>query len=692
MNFSFINPLLLWGLLLAAVPIIIHLISVKKAKPLKFPEMRFLKLAVTRTMKKIKLLQFLLLLLRILAVTLLALAFARLLIQDQSAGGKDEPLSACLLLDNSYSMEAMENGRTSFDRAKEACLASLKAFRPEDRVAFACFSSGVTDELRFSGDFKKVSTAISVAKISFLPTSMQSAMNFGFSALKESASKNKQIIIFTDMAKHGMNFTGEAGTAGYDKNAKLIFVDTGRESANSALSGVEISRSSSEQVRLRILADNFSQNKLVKAPLSAFIGGVRKAFGFIDIEPERQVKKDLYSSGAVKGSAGYAELDAADAVKSDNKYYFSFEAEEKVKVLCVDGDPKLSQYLSETFFLKTALLPGERSDSYAVPTLCVTAELEKKDLSGFTVIFICNAAEISSAVEGKLISYVKNGGNLVYFLGDRVDVLNYGALDPDVFPVKLLKTEAGENRLNPLSVNKTLGLFRELDEFALQRVTYYKYFSAIPMAGTVSLINFSDGLSFLMEKAPEKKGEGRVMVFTGPVDRDWGDLPLKPVFPPFIQGLVKYLSGIYDRGEIRSISAGTSYTSDFAGVRIVSAGAVKPDGAPAKAAVSGSRVTVPDTALPGVYVLKCVLQDGNSRISRFAVNLDIKSGESSLKKAKLYEPRGCFKSSRVYGLMDTGNVSSELLLIMRGRELNGWLLLAALCLLALEGYISLRKI
>ena len=38
-------------------------------------------------------------------------------------------------------------------------------------------------------------------------------------------------------------------------------------------------------------------------------------------------------------------------------------------------------------------------------------------------------------------------------------------------------------------------------------------------------------------------GSGRVLVFTSSLDREWNDLPVQPVFVPFVAGLANYLLG-----------------------------------------------------------------------------------------------------------------------------------------------------
>ncbi len=73
----FLNPAILLGLLAASIPIIIHLLNFRKLKKVEFSSISFLKELQKSKIKKIKIKQWLLLLLRTLLIILLVLAFAR---------------------------------------------------------------------------------------------------------------------------------------------------------------------------------------------------------------------------------------------------------------------------------------------------------------------------------------------------------------------------------------------------------------------------------------------------------------------------------------------------------------------------------------------------------------------------------------------------------------------------------------
>ena len=61
---GFAHPALLWGLALASVPIIIHLLNRQRHKPMRWAAMRFVQAAHKRTRRRVQMENWLLLLLR----------------------------------------------------------------------------------------------------------------------------------------------------------------------------------------------------------------------------------------------------------------------------------------------------------------------------------------------------------------------------------------------------------------------------------------------------------------------------------------------------------------------------------------------------------------------------------------------------------------------------------------------------
>ena len=109
---GFLQPLLLWGLLAAAIPVIIHLLNRRRHKTVMWAAMQFLLKATRESRGKKRLRHILILTCRALGVAALATAAARPLLSNVLGWGGGKPDLVVLLLDRSASMEATPKSGT----------------------------------------------------------------------------------------------------------------------------------------------------------------------------------------------------------------------------------------------------------------------------------------------------------------------------------------------------------------------------------------------------------------------------------------------------------------------------------------------------------------------------------------------------------------------------------------------------
>src|SRR5258708_20171234 len=74
---AFLNPIFLLGAIAAGVPLLVHLVRRTRAPRIQFPSLMFLRKIEQKTIRRRKLRNLFLLLIRCAALLLLALAFAR---------------------------------------------------------------------------------------------------------------------------------------------------------------------------------------------------------------------------------------------------------------------------------------------------------------------------------------------------------------------------------------------------------------------------------------------------------------------------------------------------------------------------------------------------------------------------------------------------------------------------------------
>src|SRR5476651_1344808 len=116
---SFLSPLLLAGLGAIAIPIVIHLIQRERKRVVQFPSLMFLQRIPYQSVRRRRIRHWLLLAMRVAAIALLVLAFARPFLPQSAlaaaaTGGAREVV---ILLDHSASMGYGDHWQRARDAA-----------------------------------------------------------------------------------------------------------------------------------------------------------------------------------------------------------------------------------------------------------------------------------------------------------------------------------------------------------------------------------------------------------------------------------------------------------------------------------------------------------------------------------------------------------------------------------------------
>lgn len=131
---AFTAPWVLGGLLLAAVPIVLHLVARREPPVVEFPAVRYLEETSRRHQRRVHLQHCLLLLARTLLIVLLVLAAAGPVRQGGVGLGGHSPTALVIVLDNSLSSGAVRGGEATLVRLRAAAGATLQRATPADRL------------------------------------------------------------------------------------------------------------------------------------------------------------------------------------------------------------------------------------------------------------------------------------------------------------------------------------------------------------------------------------------------------------------------------------------------------------------------------------------------------------------------------------------------------------------------------
>ena len=550
MSVFFLYPLFLFGLLAASLPVLIHLLNRRKLKRIRFPAVRFILLSQKRISRSYRLRHWILLALRTLAVMFLALLLANPIFQTGAglfAGGG--PVSLVLLLDNSLSMTWSGDGN-GFKQAKDAARLLISALNDDDRAAIIPTNITGKEPFRLKAQKDVLLRELDAIEIADGTANLEAALGKAYELLNVPAGQ-KEIRFITDMGLTGWDQFSVAGLKQLDPSIPLKLIHVGRQQTppNGAIKEIRLGSQgvgANLPLQIDVTVANFGESELKDVLAQLSIDGQSKEQKLISVvgksEGSLRFQTRLNQPGTHAGQVTLKKAGLAGNPTTN----FTLDAQEKLKVLVVDGDPQTSLVQSETFFLSRALNPSGESDaSIFLPTVILTDGLNAATLDGYQLLILCNVGTLPDSFSAKLQNFLRQGGGVLIFAGDKFQADSYNQKLARDLPGQL-----GEKKIGPEANGDKIVKFDSkhpalqfladpILEESIKSARVWGYFR-IPAASRAPLVTLANGDPLLLE---QNIGAGRIVMMASSADRDWTDLPLKTVYLPLIQSLAQYLAG-----------------------------------------------------------------------------------------------------------------------------------------------------
>lgn len=584
--FGFVTPAFaLAGVLLAGVPIIIHLLNRRRFKTVEWAAMTFLLQAMRKNRRRLRFEQWLLLAVRCMVLALAGMALSRPMgCSDGSLAAMAGQKSALhvFVIDNSYSMsyEAdRPDAKTHLDQAK------LLASRLIDRlsaggesVAIITAAKPVTAIIaRPSYDLDAAKAAIDRIQQSYNSTDLLGALQKAAEIGKEARTQpNKRLYLFTDSTRSAWEIPqAEVLTSTGKELASLYSVShfsLGRTGQwNHAVLSV---RPTATLVRSQFDNDFSSdvrgfgasnsaqlQWKLDNKPLPG--GGA--------ITPELNSPPQTQSQAQIK-DGGYhvvsTSLVSDNRLKVDDTRWRVVDVAAELKVLIVEGERGIGPLAGSGSFLQLALAPPSedgshiltgqiRTSSYILPEVISDLEMGNKVLGDYRAILLTGVGQITAPQADQLKAFVEQGGSLIMFMGEDVSAESYNQilLPRGLTPGTLSKriNVAGDQKPFQFDFRPTgllhplLNIFRNQEHTGLDTAQVFTYWQLELPADT--------RVQHVMDYLPDDKGHrdpaitvhalgaGRILFFSssaGPTSAGniWTTLPAKPAYVALMHELV----------------------------------------------------------------------------------------------------------------------------------------------------------
>ncbi len=740
---GFVHSALAWGALLAAVPLLIHLLNRQRHRPLEWAAMRFVLEAYRKTKRRAQLENLLLLLLRMAAVALLAFAVARpftdrdsllqpltesrrhvvLLVDASASTGYRESVQSAheVILDRAREVLSSLDG-TRGDRVKlirAAGNAALLAARtPEDALAVLTTMHEPTDE--------PLDLAVALGEVARLAE--EEAAGTGESGLEVRLLTDLQRRSFQPELAAPAGETDEATAVGSPAIARaldrleelgvaVVVEDLGAPALQPPNLGIEAIEplgpvlGTALPTEIAVRVRNFGPTGRGAVRVALEVDGVR--------QPSRKV--DVASRGTAQAvfpvvfrDGGHHTLLArleGDRLGVDDTRALVLHVPPPLRVLLVNGDPRDEIDLDETGFLRAVLDPpgdggpagfagaGLYSPFATRHVTAATLGGAEEEIDDADVIVLANVAGLSPRIVERIERRVAAGAAVIFTLGDRVadpsaiEAANDRLLRADGTGLLPARLEGVVEIADRREAYYRASWFEErhpaLAFFADERwrpflteAPIYAFVACEPVEDAVVLARLDDEGSnpLLVERDYDR---GRVFLWTTTIDKAWTRIPESPSsLVPLVHELLRY--SVSGTEPIRNVAVGFTLVAEVTTFPR-SPAVLRPDGS--RRSLDGEPVPLGDERwrLPGLPDLDraglwSIEMEGAPELA-FSVQIDPTEGD--LSRLSPGELEAMHPALRYHTLQEGGDAGDEGEGGARG-ELWRWLAAAALGALILE--------
>jgi len=533
---QFIHPLFLLGLSALAIPIFIHLFNFRRFKKIYFTNVRFLTDIQQETKRHSQLKQLLILAARLLAITCLVIAFSQPYIPSsvhrKQAAGKH---AVSIFIDNSFSMEALATEGRLIEVAKSKAIEIARTYNPGDVFQLLTNDFEGRHQRFYSRD--EFIRLVGEVKLSPVSRFLSMIIRRQDDLLKKSHINSMDAFIISDFQKTFADLL----LIKPDTLCSWYLVPVTPQQRNNlcidSISFESPSHQPDQTVRLKVHISNYGTVSLEKIPVKLNINGIQKAVASFSVGANSSTEIIMPYTENVAGIQ-FGTLELSDyPVRYDDQFYFSYTILPKIPILCINGVTE-NQYLNALF----------RLDSSFHFVNISYKKLDYTSLRKYSTIILNSLDEIPSGLIQKITEFTRSGGSLIIFPPQKIISDNYRSfmsgldlplltgIDSIGQPVVsiALESELYKDVFEKDASGKVI-LTQNTDLPSVSK--YFRQYQTLN--GTheplLKLLSGEPVLTF------NPTGNGKVYLFSIPLDDKWSSLPRHVLLVPTLFKMV-YLS------------------------------------------------------------------------------------------------------------------------------------------------------
>ena len=524
---SFLFPSILWGLFATIIPLIIHLASKRTSKTVEFPSLIHLKSLETESIKKLKVIEWLLVLLRMLIIACLVLVFSGPIQKNKNSAwvASSTESIAVVIIDNSASLGVKKNSLSHLEKNLSTLPSIFSSFDGVTHLKIfqtnppkMIFDDIIEEGVQF--DFKNLQVSQSMG--------YDNLWTFTDSLLKsiEDELPNQECFVLSDFQS-----LPPSGFAEFHKSWQFYVTKNEFLRDNLSVSSISTTGQIKQPNQLLKIKAKIQNSGLIEKnniPIELYlnenrIGQIVSNFSLNSIK-EYQFESYPAKAGVVKGSI---EIDK-DEFRLDNKKTFELYIPEQISCKVITSN------IEDSFLIRTVLESINGESDFLDIELKEMQSIDAIFLDQTDVLILVDPPYLSSRSIQSIKVFLQNGGSILWFSGK-----NYQSLDQDLmsnlFLPTYLKTVSvqGESFFTVEIVDRQNPIFNQLNlrepELSLPKI--FKYNLVKLNQSHKSILSMNNGDSFISEI---KSYDGQILFLTSPLDLKWNDFALKGLLIPLI--------------------------------------------------------------------------------------------------------------------------------------------------------------
>jgi Aerotolerance regulator N-terminal/von Willebrand factor type A domain len=515
-------PFFLLGLLAVGLPLWLHRFARDTRTKQPFASLMLLEASQIHRSREHTLRYWLLLALRILLLLLLAFAFAQPMLPWRTP-----PLEAAdrtlhvIVLDTSLSMQQGERWQHALEKARSL----IDALRPVDQAMLV--------------------TADSRVQVVRGPVNQSAAdeLRSSLAAVKPGPAR----------LDYGMLMTSAASWIGTGRPTTQFHFITDLQQSATPLQFADLEPPEGVKLVLEDVVDAAATNQYVKSvgpaehdsnALEVQLGGTippgSQRTVILTVDGKEKARKTV--TAAVKNATFDAldlgtgthrvsvTLEPADPLPQDDQFFAVIEHREPRALIIganSNGDD-VSYFAAAVGALTSPHLSVERTGADAI---------SQRALADYSALVVSDVGVLAGASVGAIQRYLEGGGAVLATLGPRAAQRERMPLSDHQRITSGLGNTNSSAGMRVAAVEQSHPALRDAQGW--RSVRFFRYVPVEPLPGDAVLIRLEDGRPLLIER---HVGAGRLLVLTSPLDRDWNDLAIHPLFVRFVGEAARYLT------------------------------------------------------------------------------------------------------------------------------------------------------